>query len=51
MELSSLIFQEVTFRARKKGPTLKKFLTFREVELSGSKLKKLIIFQEKTCNF
>ena len=40
MELSSLIwllyFQEVTFHARKmKNPTLKKFLIFREMELSS----------------
>ena len=41
MELSSpkiKKFQEVTFRARKiKNPALKKFLIFREMELSSSK--------------
>ena len=43
-----LIFQEVTFRARKmKKRTLKMFLIFRELEHSGSGLKKLLIFQEE----
>ena len=41
MELSSpkiKKFQEVNFRARKiKNPALKKFLIFREMELSSSK--------------
>ena len=42
----SLIFQEVTFRARKvKEPTLKK--VFREMELFSPKFKKLLIFQER----
>ena len=36
-----LIFQEVTFRARKV------FLIYREMELSSPKLKKLLIFQEE----
>ena len=41
-----LTFQEVTFRAPNINPTLKKFLTFREMELSRPKLKKVLIFQE-----
>ena len=40
-----LTFQEVTFRAGKK-PTLKKFLIFREMEISSHRLKKLLAFQE-----
>ena len=41
-----LIFQQVTFRARKiKKPALKKCLIFREMELYSLKLKKLLIFQ------
>ena len=46
MELSSLIFQEVTFRLRKmkKQPALKKCLIFWEKELSSPKLKKLFTF-------
>ena len=44
---SSLIFQDVTFRARKmKKPTI----IFQEMELSNSKIKKLLTFQERTCN-
>ena len=45
-----LIFQEVTFRARKmkKKNTLKKFLIFREIKVSSPKLKKLLIFQKGT---
>ena len=31
-----------------KKPSLKKFLIFREMELSSSKFKKLLIFQERT---
>ena len=43
---SSLIFQDVTFRARKmKKPTI----IFQEMELSNSKIKKLLTFQERTC--
>ena len=39
--------QEETFRAQKiKKSTPKKFLTFREIELSSSKLKKTLMFQE-----
>ena len=46
MELSSLIFQEVTFRLRKM------FLIFREKELSSPKLKKkFIFFQEELTVF
>ena len=40
-----LTFQEVTFRAGKKT-TLKKFLIFREMEISSHRLKKLLTFQE-----
>ena len=49
MELSSLIFQEVTFCARKmkKNPTLKMFLILQKMELFSSNLKKLFIFQER----
>ena len=37
-----LMFQEVTFQARKiKKPTLKKFLIFRQIELSSSKKEEL----------
>ena len=45
------MFQEVTFRTQKmkKKPTLKKFIIFQEIELSSTKLKKLLIFQERTC--
>ena len=51
MELSRLIFilifQEVTFRARKiKKTDSEKLLIFWEMELSSSKLKKLLIFHE-----
>ena len=55
MELSSpkikkvLIFQEVTFRARKKKNRSEKFFIFQEMELSCDKLSKLLIFQEGTC--
>ena len=48
-ELFSLIIQEVTFRAQKKKkkkktePTLKEHLIFQRMELSSSKLKKLLI--------
>ena len=41
-----LTFQEVTFQARNIKPTFKKFFKFGNVELSSSKLKKLLIFQE-----
>ena len=45
MELSSLIFQEVTFRVWKmKKVILKKGLIFLEMEISCPKLKKLLIF-------
>ena len=45
MELSSLIFQEVTFRVWKmKKVILKKSLIFLEMEISSPKLKKLYIF-------
>ena len=45
-----LIFQDVTFRAqkmKKKKNTLKKFVTFQEMERFNHKLKKLLIFQEE----
>ena len=45
----SYISWKGTFRTRKKKPTLKKCLKFREIELSSSKLKKIPIFQEWTC--
>ena len=50
MEISSLIFQEVTFCAQKmkENPTLKMLIILQKMELSGSKLKKLFIFQERT---
>ena len=38
-------FQGGTFRAQKiKKPTLKKFLIYREMELSSPKLRKLLYF-------
>ena len=52
MKLSSLIFQEITFRVPKvKRPNSKKFLIFRETELSSSKRKKLLIFQEAEFSY
>ena len=50
MELSSLIFQEETFRAQKleKKTALRKCIIFWEMELSCPKLKKFLIFQEGT---
>ena len=45
-----LIFHEKELsELEKKKPTLKKCLKFREIELSSSKLKKILIFQERTC--
>ena len=42
-----LIFHEKELsELEKKKPTLKKCLKFQEIELSSSKLKKIIIFQE-----
>ena len=42
--------QKETFPAQKiKKSTLKKFLTFRQIELSSSKLKKTLMFQEGVC--
>ena len=42
-----LIFHEKELsELEKKKPTLKKCLRFREIELSSSKLKKILIFQE-----
>ena len=42
--------QKETFPAQKiKKSTLKKFLTFRQIELSSSKLKKTLMFQEGAC--
>ena len=42
-----LIFHEKELsELEKKKPTLKKCLKFREIELSSSKLKKILIFQE-----
>ena len=53
MELSSpknKKFEEETFRAQKiKKPSPKKFLIFREMGLSSSKLKKTLMFQEGAC--
>ena len=44
-----IIFQEKAFPAQKmKKPILKVFLIFREMELSSTKLKKLLIFQGGT---
>ena len=45
-----LYFMKRNFpNSKKKQPTLKKCLKFREIELSSSKLKKILIFQERTC--
>ena len=46
-----LEFWEVTFWSWKikRNPSLKKFLIFGEMELSYSKLKKLLVFQKRTC--
>ena len=46
--LENIIFKEVTFLTEKK-PTLKKCLTFQEMELSSHKLKIFFIFWEGTC--
>ena len=45
-----LIFEEVTFQDQKnfKKNTLKKLFIFQEMQLGSPKLRKLLIFQEKT---
>ena len=45
MELSSLPELE-----KQKEPSLKKLLIFQEMKLSSSRLKKLLMLQERTCN-
>ena len=52
MELSSFILfldfrKGLSELERQKEPTLKKFLIFREMELSSSKLKKLLYIRRK----
>ena len=50
MELYNLMFEEVNFRARKiKETRSEKKLIYPEIGLSSSKLKNLLLFQERTC--